>query len=384
MLKPDYKWNSILNLMSSIINKYWWHSDYNELVVFPSNKLINNKTILFLIDWFWYNSLNYLPGDLLNNFYIEKITSVYPTSTTSAITTINTWEPPLKHWLISWFQYMKNLWTIWIPLSNHTRYYDKINISDKWFNKKYFINLDTIYFKINCKSTVITKNSFINTDFTLESTKWVSKILSYSEISDISDLLFSELFWESEYIYLYIDTYDTYSHDFWYNSEKSLDILSEIINELNIFISKSEWYKYNLLVTWDHWQIISKNKVILSDFKELNNFLSIIPTWDSRHMNIFLKNWTKEKFLKYFNTHLSKYFSIYSYDDVINNNLYWVWEINENFRDYFWDYLLIAKDNYIIWNFLFNEIEEYNIWEHWWLSEEEIYVPLLVNNCGIY
>lgn len=214
MLKPNYKWNSLLNLMSSIINKHWWNSDYNELVFLPSNKLINNKTILFLVDWFWYSSIKFFPSYLLKNFDIEKITSVYTTSTTSAITTINTWKPPLKHLLISWFQYMKNLWTIWIPLSNSTRYYHKINISDKWFDKKYFINLDTIYSKINCKSTIITKDSFINTDFTLESSKWVSKILSYNTISDISDLILSEITWESEYIYVYIDTYDTYSHDF--------------------------------------------------------------------------------------------------------------------------------------------------------------------------
>lgn len=158
-----------------------------------------------------------------------------------------------------------------------------------------------------------------------------------------------------------------------------MEILSSIVYEINLFIQKSKWYKYNLLVTWDHWQIITRNRINLSNFKELNNFLSILPTWDSRHMNIFLKNGTKEKFLEYFNTHLSEYFTLYTYYDVINNNLYWVWEINENFRDYFWDYLLITKNKYIIWNFLFNEIKEYNIWEHWWLSEEELYVPLLVN-----
>lgn len=376
MLIPDYNGWSLLNLMSTIIHKYNGHTDYSTLKAMPNEYIKNNKTIFILIDAFWYSSVPFVKELIEPIFNINRITTVFPTSTTSAITTINTWEPPWVHGLISWTQNMKSLGLVWIPLIHATRYYNPISFTDSDFSETYWSEMNTIYEKLKVDSSVITKSAYRNSIYTKTTSKWVKNIASYNSAIDIPQLLENELRTSSEYIYLYFDDYDIASHEYWYDDDRAIQVLRDILSLIINFIKK-ESLPFNLFITGDHGQINSGTRINLSDFPLLNSFLVIPPTGDARHMNFFVKNGRNKDFLLYFQEKFSDYFDIFSYEDVLSLWLYGIKTDSDWFRDVFWDYLAIAKDNYTIWNYLFNEKITTQRGEHWWLSEHELFIPLL-------
>ncbi len=376
MLIPDYNGGSLLNLMSSIINKYNGHTDYSALKILPSESMKNNKTIFILIDAFWYSSIPFVKDLIEPIFDVNRITTVFPTSTTSVITTINTWEPPWVHGLVSWTQNMKSLGLVWIPLIHSTRYYNPISFTDSDFSEVYWTKLNTIYEKLKVDSSIITKTAYRNSIYTKTTSKWVKNIASYESAYDIPKLLENELRTSSEYIYLYFDNYDIASHEYGYDDDRAIQVLRNILWLIVSYI-KIESLPFNLIITGDHGQICSGTRINLSDFPLLNSFLVIPPTGDARHMNFFVKNGKNMDFLSYFKDNFSNYFDIFSYEEVLSLWLYGVSKDSDWFRDVFWDYLAIAKNNYTIWNYLFNESVTTQRGEHGWLSENELFIPLL-------
>jgi Type I phosphodiesterase / nucleotide pyrophosphatase len=114
--KPNYRGGSIVNLMTSIKQSFGsTDNDYPALELLPSEVLKRNeKTILLIIDG--------LGADLLEEFSAHsnasdrladrlrgRITSVYPPTTASAVTTFMSGQAPQQHALTGWFMNFREI-----------------------------------------------------------------------------------------------------------------------------------------------------------------------------------------------------------------------------------------------------------------------------------
>ena len=107
-LMPDYN-HSILNLINSILKKYNVQSKYRGL-----SKLDNilekeyKNVVLVVLDGMGESILNnFSKNGLFKNNEIDTITSVYPSTTTAAMTTYYSGKPPIETGWIAWSQYFK-------------------------------------------------------------------------------------------------------------------------------------------------------------------------------------------------------------------------------------------------------------------------------------
>lgn len=94
---PNYQ-NSILNLINSILHYYHVETKYKGLDIL--NKRLEKKyqnIVLLILDGMGEHILNTIsPNGFFRKYQKRKITSVYPSTTTAAMTTYYSGKPPIE------------------------------------------------------------------------------------------------------------------------------------------------------------------------------------------------------------------------------------------------------------------------------------------------
>ncbi len=94
---PDYE-NSILNLINSILKYYHVNTKYKGLDTLDETLQKKYQNIvLIVLDGMGEHIINHIsPNGFFKNHQIRKITSVYPSTTTAAMTTYYSGKPPIE------------------------------------------------------------------------------------------------------------------------------------------------------------------------------------------------------------------------------------------------------------------------------------------------
>ena len=94
---PDYE-NSILNLINSILHYYHVETKYNGIDILDQKLEKKYKNIvLIILDGMGENILNTIsPNGFFKKHQERIITSVYPSTTTAAMTTYYSGKPPIE------------------------------------------------------------------------------------------------------------------------------------------------------------------------------------------------------------------------------------------------------------------------------------------------
>jgi hypothetical protein len=105
---PDYDGGSIVNLMSTIVTSFGGErSRYPPLRHLPG--LESRNVVLLVVDGLGYDYLVAHGARTLNAYLAGPITSVFPSTTASAITTFLTGTAPQQHGLTGWHMYFHEI-----------------------------------------------------------------------------------------------------------------------------------------------------------------------------------------------------------------------------------------------------------------------------------
>jgi predicted AlkP superfamily pyrophosphatase or phosphodiesterase len=163
MVYPNYQSGSIVNLVSSILSYYHIESDYAPL---PNFVLPKHKRLVFMvIDGMGLDFLERHGKDsLFYKLMKQHLTSVFPSTTSAALTSLMTGVAPLQHALTGWFIYFKELATAGITLPFVPRFVGKsldkldVKIED-------IFNFETIFKKIKNNMISFSPQETINSAF---------------------------------------------------------------------------------------------------------------------------------------------------------------------------------------------------------------------------
>ncbi len=373
MQLPNYNWNNTVNLISSIMSYCWVTPKYPELDLLKSKNLQKyDNVVLFLIDALWYKWLEtYWKDSFLYSKLAWNMTSVFPSTTSTAITTFATWYTASEHAITWWNMFLKEVGAIaqilpwkhkisWVTLG------DKIDIGN--LSQK-----TNFYWKSNKDVFIVTDNRYINSEYNKFYNK-NSKVLGYNDLPNCFSQIKNALNYNNKqkYIYTYWWEFDTISHDYWIDSVE----LKNHFDDLDCHFKKLEEYLKQantlLLVTADHWQINCENIIDLKDYPEIYDMLAMPLSWERRSQICFVKNWLTEKFYNQVKEKLSSYLDIFSKEEILKMKLFWNSK-NKKFLDRIGDFLLLPKDGYIIQDWVNKPYVAY----HWGLSDWEVLVPLI-------
>lgn len=408
-LYPDINKNSLVNLMSSILAHYNVQSPY-PLLDKHYFKHINGceKLVLFLIDGFglniWkkyaikYSFFKTLHEDMDRYF----ITSIFPSTTTAALTTIHTGISPKAHGILDWNMYFKELDAVISPLPYKivSPIYDSQALSIYKNDSGILINSPTIYEKLSrkkVKSYVLYPKQFVKGTYNNEAFKG-ALLSSYISLSDLLVELKVKLKSTKgkAYFFVYWPFLDTTEHfygPFTRQTDMHIKMLNDTIQELFIKnIDNSSAKNTGFILTGDHGQIACNPKDIsyLNQIKDLQSFFrktstgkTILPSGNVRDIFLHIKESSLLKCHAEIASFLKNTADIIFIDETIVNKLFGNDKAHPSFFDRLGDLLILPKvNNLVSYQYLPNKRFIFK-GTHGGITEEEMIVPLVANRLSV-
>jgi len=375
MKLPDYYGGSILNLMASIENALGGRSIYPELKMLPSSELMGKTIVLMIIDGLGFDYLK-KHRCILHKGLRGNITSVFPSTTTAAITTFMTGMAPQQHALPGWFTYLKEVRDVAVVLPFTSRATGE-PLKKAGITLESIIDALPVSKRIQFPSIYISKKELARSAYT-RAMKF-SKRIGVSNFREFISRVGREIISKRpKLIVAYWPEFDSACHTHGVGSRQALLVFKKIVSgvkQLEKHISSNSV----LIVTADHGLIDSKKTIILNEHPEILECLSQPLCGETRVAYCYVRKSKAREFEHRIKKKLGRYCEIYKSSEILRRHFFGPFAPSRRLRGRIGNYVLIMKDSYTIRDFLSeDEKNTVLIGNHGGVSRTEMYVPLIV------
>jgi len=278
--------------------------------------------VFILVDGFGYNLLNRLPANgFLRTLSPIKINSVFPSTTSSAITTFATASWPSEHGMIEWWTYLekhKLTFALLPGLEQKTsRPYSEFGVD----------MTDVMYWQAWLKSSHCSGYSYVPKQlaksFFSQKCAEGGATVAYEKLHDVINMVIQNI--DSSkgktYSYIYYADIDSISHEFGTDHpivDKCLQEIDSFTQELKASLPPQA----RIILSADHGQTnINSNIFKITDSHPILEYLETPPSGGARSPIFHVRPGLEEKFKKYFNETFGEYFDLYTREEMINSGL---------------------------------------------------------------
>jgi predicted AlkP superfamily pyrophosphatase or phosphodiesterase len=306
-----------------------------------------------------------------------EITSVFPTTTASAITTFMTGQAPQQHGLTGWFTYMQELGAVTAVLPCQLRG-SRESIVERGVDVASLYGHTPFFDLLEVPSTVLAPDWIIDSPFNLAHSGRASRV-GYNDLdgmlAELRKLIRTP---ERGYIYAYWPEFDRLSHQFGNASEQVASHFEDLQGGLEQLMDDISASRTLVLISADHGFIdTDPQRVIdLRDHPQLTACLSLPLSGEPRVAYCYVRPRHEDSFLAYADDHFGT--QLDESRELIARNAFGLGETHPQLAQRVGDYTLIMRDNYVIKDWLAGEKPFHQIGVHGGLSEQELYVPLIV------
>lgn len=373
--KPDY-YNNIVNLMSSIGVASGVSSPYSPL---ESLELEDSKNIvLIVVDGLGFNYLRkYGSGTMLLDNLKGSITSVFPPSTGSAITSFLSGLPPQQHGVTGWYVHLKEFGLV----SRILPYINAVdgNVIEVPISR--VIDVRGIFTDIKREYSMIYDNHIVDSVYTRNLAGSAHRI-GYSDI----DTYFASITKaisktrKKSYIYAYWPTLDSISHILGCESNEAKEHLREFDYKLQTFSETITGSDTTIIITADHGFSDAKLEDIVytRDHPTLMECLSLPVCGDTRTGFCYVKPSKTAIFERYIEEDLNGVCGLHRSEDMISDGWFGLFEPHPRLIDRVGDYTLLFNEGHALLN-CFPGLEPPELLgHHGGVSSDEMNVPLIV------
>ena len=213
-MRPDYGGGSLVNLVASIVEACGGPRRHCPLKLLSAEQLAGARNIvLVLIDGLGDNYLTRKgAGGELARRRKAAITSVFPSTTASAITTSYTGCAPLEHGLTGWFTYFGEAGYVAAPLPFRTRG-DNLPLRAKGFSPERAFPAAPLFETLKVRSLVVTHQDIVDSDYNRRHCAGAQR-LAYATLEEFVGQVEAAVKSgpQRKFIYAYWPEYDALSH----------------------------------------------------------------------------------------------------------------------------------------------------------------------------
>src|SRR3954468_11882003 len=211
-MRPDYGGGSLVNLVASVVVSRGGKSLHAPLRDFEFSAAAKNL-VLLIIDGLGDNYLGRRgKGSALGGARRRALTSVFPSTTASAITTSYTGRTPLEHGLTGWFTYFGEAGCVGAPLPFKSRG-EMASLSARGVSAEHLFTVPSLFGKLPVRSIVVTYRDIIDSQYNSVHCRGAERV-AYSHagefIPQIEHAVKSSD--ERKFVYAYWPHYDAISH----------------------------------------------------------------------------------------------------------------------------------------------------------------------------
>jgi predicted AlkP superfamily pyrophosphatase or phosphodiesterase len=395
---PDYQGGSILNLPASI-SQWLGAGPFGAPTLHPQSSITNDtniqRVILVLVDALALQRLQCWMNDgsapvwskLAQNGQLAALTSVVPSTTASALTSLWTGRSPAEHGVVGYELWLKEYGVVsnMILHSPITFENDAGSLARAGFNPEQFLNLPTLGSYLashGIRSYAMQHRSIIRSGLSQMFLKDV----------DVHGYLTPTELWVNlrhlveanprlrQYFWVYTGQIDHYSHYYHPDDERVVAEFGEFSRSFEQHFLEHLSPKLRkgtlILLTADHGMIVTQKSAQydLRNHPGLSPLLHIRPTGEHRLMYLFLKPGQTQQVRSYFNQAWPDQFIFLDPTQAIDNGLFGPGTPHSLLAERLGDLIVVARgDAYLWWANKDNPL----IGQHGGLSADEMIVPFL-------
>ncbi|AUB80633.1 alkaline phosphatase family protein [Candidatus Thiodictyon syntrophicum] len=379
-LKPDYQGGGIVNLMASIIRARGGRSDYPQSTLIPAAEMARATNIVLLVidglgaDWLAERS----PAGLLSRHRVGTLTTVFPSTTATAITSFLTGDGPLQHGLTGWYTWFSELACVMTVLPGVPRYggvpYRKAGIDPlRLFGHQ------SIFARIRTRALVVSPSRIARSDYNLAHVG-PAQVVPYADLHDLFRQTTRALRRDRvpKYVYCYWPELDSIGHHQGMGSAAAAAHLRALEQAITDFLVAAAGTDTLVLVTADHGQVDTgpADLIDLADHPALADCLALPLCGEPRAAFCYLRAGREDRFLDYCAGPLGALVEVRPSRDLVDAGWFGTGRPHPRFSDRIGDYCLLPQGHRIVRQSLPFEEPKTLIGQHGGLSRTELLVPL--------
>ena len=253
-MRPDYSGGSLVNLMASIVASRGGEAHHRPLRDLDAEKLrAARNVILVIVDGLGDNyMLRRGAGGELARRRRASLTSVFPSTTASAITTSYTGRTPLEHGLTGWFTYFGEAGCVSAALPFRSRG-DHLSLTRRGVNAEQIYIARSIFEALPVCSVVVTYKDIIDSEYNVRHTRGAERV-AYETLDELVSHIEAAVKSSDErkFVYAYWPLYDMISHRFGAESAQAFAEFEKIDGAFGRLVARLAGTHSTIIVTADH------------------------------------------------------------------------------------------------------------------------------------
>ncbi len=382
-MKPDYAGGSIVNLMASIEAAFGGRASYPELRDLASDEIAGARNLcLLVIDGLgWHYLARTLGGGALRRHARAAITSTFPTTTATAITTFMTGLAPQQHGLTGWHMYFRELGSVLAVLPFRPRHGGLPIAADGGVTLEGLIGNPPFADRLDAAAFVVSPAAIVDSVFNVAHAGRARRVPhgGVDEVfAAVRDIVRGSR--ERSYVYAYYSEIDSLAHAHGIGSPEVRAELARVDAAFGRLLDEIAGTDTLVVATADHGFVDTRPETVidLDDHPALAATLLVPLCGEPRVAYCYVKPGAHRAFEHYVETRLSGCASLVSGADLVAQGWFGPGAPHPRLADRVGDYALVMQDGYAIRDHVPGERRHLQIGVHGGASADEMLVPLIV------
>jgi hypothetical protein len=384
MNHPDYHGGSIVNLMASLLRARGRPdrppSPYPEARLLPAAEIARARHVVLLVldglgdDWLRRQA----PAGWLARHRVGALTSVFPPTTASAITTYLTGDGPQQHAMTGWYMWLQELGSVLAVLPGTPRHGGS-GYAGAGIEPAQFFGHRPLFERLLTDSVVISPHSIARSPYNLAHLG-SARLRTFKGLSALFRRIAATVkrARTPTTVYAYWPVLDSIGHEHGIESRHARAHLAALDAHLERLQQRLAGTGCLLLVCADHGQLDREpaEVVQLAQLPELAECLRIPLCGEPRSAYCYLRPGREAHFERLCAEHLAAGFELFRSDALLRDGLFGLGEAHPRLHERIGDYTLIARDRAVIHDGFGNDRAFPQVGVHGGLSDAELMVPL--------
>ena len=383
---PDYQGGSIVNLMRSIERGLGARpcataSAYPELQALPAQEIAGARNVVLLVlDGLGYHYLNdHGAGSTLQRHLKARITSVFPSTTATAVTSFLTGVGPQQHALTGWTAWLPELGCVTATLRFRARHGGE-PFSKSGISPRSVYTAEPMFDRLPAKSYVVSPQQIIDSDYNVTHCG-VAARRPYQELpgmfSNIAEIVCSGD--GRQFIHAYTYDLDAAAHTHGCASPELQDAFRRIDAAFARFLDEIAGSDTLVIAVADHGFIDSPTAacIELADHPQLAETMMLPLCGERRVVYCYVHPGKEDAFEHYVQTRLDHCASLFRSADLIAQGWFGLGPVHPRLAERLGHYTLVMKNDYTIKDWILGEPRHLTLGVHAGVSAAEMHVPLI-------
>jgi hypothetical protein len=380
-MRPDYEGGSIVNLMASIETAFGGRSGYAELRDLASAEIAAARNLcLVVVDGLGARQLaRTVDGSVLRRHARAAITSTFPTTTATAITTFMTGLAPQQHGLTGWHMYFRELGAVLAVLPFRPRYGGP-PLADG-VTPAGLLGIPAFADRLDATAFVVSPSAIVDSVFNVAHAGRAQRV-GHAGVDQLFAAVRDAVRGSRgrTYVYAYYSEIDSLAHAHGIGSGEVQTELGRVDAAFGRLLEELGGTDTLVVATADHGFVDTRPETVvdLDDHPELAETLLVPLCGEPRVAYCYLKPGAERAFERYVETRLADRASLARSEDLVAQGWFGPGAPHPRLGDRVGDYVLVMKDGCAIRDHVPGERRHVQIGVHGGASEDEMLVPLVV------